>query len=201
MTLWIVRGLRPGLFILAENTEDINMEITRDELEPVGGVTPEIGYYLAGMEEVRAQLREIVADLSAKELSARMMPGSHQIGGLLLHIGETEWWWIRSIAAGEEIADEIRKAAYMDDTVETDFSLKGLDAAGCIAFLDSVNAASRKALAAFTDANLNDMIAYEANGKPYESSLRWILHHVMEHEAHHKGQIAMMKRLVREGML
>lgn len=177
------------------------MEIYRDVLEPVGGVSPEIGFYLAGMEEVRAQLRESVADLSAEELSARMLPGAHQIGGLLLHIGETEWWWICSIAGGETITESVKKLYYLDDTVETDFALKGLAAADCIAFLDRIRALSHAALANFADADLNEMTAYEANGKHYESSLRWILHHVMEHEAHHKGQIAMMKRMIREGTL
>lgn len=177
------------------------MEIYRDVLEPVGGVSPGIGFYLAGMEEVRAQLREIVADISADELSARMLPGAHQIGGLLLHIGETEWWWICSIAGGEAITDSVKKLYYLDDTVETDFALKGLTAADCVAFLDRVSVRSRETLAKFADADLDEMIAYEANGKHYESSLRWILHHVMEHEAHHKGQIAMMKRLIREGTL
>lgn len=179
----------------------MDMKVYRDVLEPVDGVSPGIGFYLAGMEEVRAQLREIVADLSAEELPTRILPGAHQIGGLILHIGETEWWWICSIAGGEAITDSIRKLYYLDDTVETDFALKGLTAADCIAFLDRIRAVSTEALAKFTDADLNEMTAYEASGKRYESSLRWILHHVMEHEAHHKGQIAMMKRLIREGTL
>lgn len=179
----------------------MDMEIYRDVLEPVEGVSPGIGFYLAGMEEVRAQLRQIVSDISVEELSARILPGAHQVGGMLLHIGETEWWWICSIAGGEPITDPVKKLYYLDDTVETDFALKGLNAADCIAFLDGVSVLSRKALANFSDDDLSEMIAYEANGKRYESSLRWILHHVMEHEAHHKGQIAMMKRLIREGKL
>jgi uncharacterized damage-inducible protein DinB len=179
----------------------MDMEIYRDVLEPVGGVSPGIGFYLAGMEEVRAQLREIVADISVEELSARILPEAHQMGGLLLHIGETEWWWICSIAGGEAITEPVKMLYYLDDTVETDFALKGLGAADCIAFLDRVRAASLVALAKFADADLDEMTAYEANGKHYESSLRWILHHVMEHEAHHKGQVAMMKRLIREGKL
>lgn len=174
------------------------MEVFKDELISPAGFAIDIGHYFAGMEDVRAQTRRIVADLTPDELSARFVPGAHQIGGLLLHIGESEWWWICAIVGGEEITDEKRKLAYMDDTVETDFGLKNLDAAGCIEFLDRVSGLTRETLRKFTNEDMETFIAYEVDGQKYESSLRWILHHVLEHEAHHRGQIAMIKRLLRE---
>ena len=72
------------------------------------GYRREMGFYIAGMEEVRAQLTESVAGLSEEELSARLLPGAHQIGGLLLHIGETEWWWICADRTGRRDDYEVR---------------------------------------------------------------------------------------------
>lgn len=175
------------------------MEVIKDELIPPAGFSREIGHYLAGLEDVRAQTRRIVADLTPAELYARLTPGAHQIGGLLLHIGETEWWWICAIAGGEEITEEKRRLTFMEDTVETDFALKGLDAATCIDFLDRISGLARDTLMRFTDEDMDVLIPYEADGQKYQSSLRWILHHVLEHEAHHRGQISMIKRLLREG--
>jgi len=76
------------------------MEVYKDVLEGPAGFSRELGCYIAGMEEVRAQLLKIIADLSDEELYARLVPGAHQIGGLLLHLGENDWWWICAVANG-----------------------------------------------------------------------------------------------------
>ncbi len=70
------------------------MKVEREILEPMAGVSREIGFYLSGMEETRAQLRDAATNLTSKELAQRVLPNAHQIGGLILHIGEAESWWI-----------------------------------------------------------------------------------------------------------
>ena len=40
------------------------------------------------------------------------------------------------------------------------------------------------------------MISFERRGQESEYNLRWILHHLIDHEAQHKGQILMLKRLM-----
>jgi uncharacterized damage-inducible protein DinB len=177
------------------------MEVYKDVLEGPARFSRELGCYIAGMEEVRAQLLKIIADITDEELSARLVPGAHQIGGLLLHLGENDWWWICAIADGQEITDEVRREIYIDDTVETDFALKGLSTQDCIGILGRIRQKAIEALQKFTDDDLDKMIPYETNGNRYESSLRWILHHVTEHEAGHRGQIAMLKRLLREAKI
>ncbi len=47
------------------------MNVEREILEPMAGVSKEIGFYLSGWEEVRAELRDIVSDLSDEELAGR----------------------------------------------------------------------------------------------------------------------------------
>jgi uncharacterized damage-inducible protein DinB len=65
--------------------------------------------------------------------------------------------------------------------------------------LDAVRDETRRILAGLTDDDLSRAIvplddANEANSPQY--TIEWILYHLMEHEAHHKGQIAVMKRLL-----
>lgn len=57
---------------------------------------------------------------------------------------------------------------------------------------------------AFVDALLQSMqvvgsryerSALESNQHILEQSLRWILHHLIDHEAQHKGQALMLERL------
>lgn len=173
------------------------MTIPRDVLEPVAGLSREIGFLIAGLQEVRAQTIAVVADMKPDELSRRILPGFHQIGGLVLHLAETEFWWIQSVFAGREATEEERKRFHLEDTTETDFTLKRYDSNDCIRILNMAHRLSIKTLSGVRDEDLEVMYAFPRSGPRFESSLRWILHHLIDHEANHKGQIAMIKRLLR----
>jgi uncharacterized damage-inducible protein DinB len=174
------------------------METVTRTINPVEGFSREIGFYLSGWEKVRAGLREVVADLTDEELSVRVLPDAHQIGGLILHLGEAETWWIHKVIAEKELDEEAVKFAHMYDTTETDFAEKGYSAKDCIERIDKISSISREILAKLTDDDLERIFAYEREGKRVEASLRWIFYQLIEHEANHKGQISMMKRLLRE---
>lgn len=174
------------------------MQIPKDVLEPVPGLSREIGLLVAGLEEIRAQTVKLIEDLTNEELSRRYLPSFHQIGALALHLGECEFWWIETVAAGKELTEENRMWAHVEDTTETDFALKGYNSRDCIDFLEKIHCRATETLARFSDAGLDNLIPCERERPRFESSLRWILHHLIDHEANHKGQIAMMKRLIRE---
>ena len=174
------------------------METVKRALEPVTGFSREIGFYLSAWEKTRAELREIVSDLSKEELSKRILPDAHQIGGLLLHLGEAEAGWIHSIIDGKELNEEEKKFVHWYDTTETDFAEKDYSAQDCVERIDEISRMSRKILAKLGDEHLEKLFGYDRNGKQVEVSLRWVLCHLIDHEANHKGQISMMKRLLRE---
>lgn len=174
------------------------MSTDEDVLEPVAGLSREIGLMIASFEEVRAQTIGHIADLSQDELAFRVFPTAHQIGGLVLHLAECEFWWIQAVFAGKEISEEDRQLAHLGDTTESDFSLKGYDAERCIDRLNIIHQRTIETLSAVTDDRLDRMVEFGTDPKRLRCSLRWILHHLIEHEANHKGQIAMMKRLMRE---
>ena len=177
------------------------MENVKRILKPVAGVSREIGFYLSGREKIRAGLREITADLSNEELAIRILPNLNQIGNLILHLGEAEASWIHSIVAGKELDEESKKFAHLYDTTETDFAEKSYTAKECIERIDEISRMSREILAKFTNDDLEKLFGYERNGKRVEVSLRWVLIHLIELEATHKGQIAMLKRLLRENQV
>jgi len=174
------------------------MKVERDILEPIAGVSKEIGFYLSGLEEIRSQLRKAVSDLTDEELARRITPNAHQIGALVLHLGESESWWIHSIVAEKELDETAQKFAHWHDTTETDFAEKGYSAKDCIERINEINRMSREVLAEFGDEDLERMFGFDEKDKRIEVSLRWVLHHLLDHEATHKGQIMMLKRLLRE---
>lgn len=174
------------------------METVKRTLEPMSGFSREIGFYLSAWEKTRAELREIVSDLTEEELARRITPEAHQIGGLILHLGEAETWWIHSVVAEKELDEEAKKFAHFYDTTETDFADKGYSAAECIERIDETSRRSREILAKLTDEDLEKTHGYERDGKRVEAGLRWIFCQLIDHEANHKGQISMLKRLLRE---
>lgn len=175
------------------------MEVEKRVLKPVAGISGEIAAYLAGLDEVRRRLRALVADLTDDELAARAFPSAHQIGNLILHIGEAEAGWIWRIVAGKELDDEAKKFVHWNDTMESGFAEKGYSAAQCLGRLNEISRRSREILAKFPDEDLDKFFhGTRSDGREFEASLRWIFVHLIDHESVHRGQISMLKRILRE---
>lgn len=175
----------------------MDTELPVDVIEPVASLSRGIGLLVASLEDVRRQTIELIADMSADELARRFVPDSHQAGALALHLGENEFWWIEAIFAQKEVTDADRLFAHLDNTTEEDFALKGYDAGDVIEFLNRIHARALSTLSGYSDHDLDKVITVGNDPVRFRGSLRWILHHLIDHEAHHKGQISMLKRFIR----
>jgi uncharacterized damage-inducible protein DinB len=161
------------------------------------GLATGIGYYLSGMEEVREQVRAAVKDIPVEPLGKPAFLGAHSIGALVLHIGEAEWWWMQCNVAGHQLTEEDAKAPYWDVLDEPEgFAKKGFTAEFCLQELDKIRNQTRDLLFGYAEKDLERIISVERLGGIHDHSLRWILHHLIDHEAQHKGQILMLKRIM-----
>jgi uncharacterized damage-inducible protein DinB len=72
------------------------------------------------MEEVRSQIVAAVKDIPDDQIGKPAFLGAHSIGGLILHIGEAEWFWMQMVVSGRQLTEEVEKAPYWDilDDVE-----------------------------------------------------------------------------------
>jgi uncharacterized damage-inducible protein DinB len=166
-------------------------------LNAIPGFAKHVGFYLSGMEEVRAQLAEAVAGMSPEQIGRPAVAGAHSIAALVLHIGEAEWYWIQCVVSGNEVTDTIRNSAYWDALEDpASFSQKGYSAEFCLNEIEKIRQQTRETLAKFDDAQLDHVVTFLKRGQTQELSLRWILHHLIDHEAQHKGQILLLKRLL-----
>ena len=77
--------------------------MTRHVLMPHPGLSKGIGYYLSGMEEVRSQLTDAVKVIPDDQIGKPAFLGAHSIGGLVLHIGEAEWFWMQMVVGGHGV--------------------------------------------------------------------------------------------------
>ena len=172
-------------------------KMQRRVLQPAMGVSREIGFYLAGMDEVREQLRAAVKGISTGDIGRLAIPAAHSIGALVLHIGEAEWWWMQCVVSKHKLTDEDSRAAFWDVLKEPErVANNGYSAEFCLREAARIRAQTREVLAGFADDDLDTVFTFERDGNPYDLNLRWILHHLIDHEAQHKGQILMLKRLL-----
>lgn len=166
-------------------------------LTPHPGLSTGIGYYLSGMEEVRSQLIDAVKDIPDDTIGKPAFLGAHSIGGLVLHIGEAEWFWMQMVVSGHQLTEEDKKAACWDILDDVDaVGRNRYTAAFCLREIEKIRNQTRDVLFTYSDKDLERIITYERPDKPHEQNLRWILHHLIDHEAQHKGQILMLKRLM-----
>jgi len=166
-------------------------------LTPHPGLSTGIGYYLSGMEEVRSQLDAAVKTIPDDLIGKPAFLGAHSIGALVLHIGEAEWFWMQMVVSGHQLTEEDKQAPYWDilDDVEG-VARNGYSTEFCLHEAEKIRNQTRDVLFSYNDKDLERIITFERHGKTTEHNLRWILHHLIDHEAQHKGQILMLKRLM-----
>ena len=122
----------------------------RRGLDPAAGVSREIGFYLAGMDEVREQLREAVSGVSQMDIGRLAVPEAHSIGALVLHIGEAEWWWMQCRVSNHELTEEDARTPFWDVLKEPErVATNGYSAEFCLAEADRIRAQTRDLLASF----------------------------------------------------
>jgi uncharacterized damage-inducible protein DinB len=169
----------------------------RRVLTPHPGLSTGIGYYLSGMEEVRSQLVEAVKTVPDDLIGKPAFLGAHSIGALVLHIGEAEWFWMQMVVGGHELTEEDKNAPCWDilDDVEG-VARKGYTTEFCLLEAEKIRNQTRDLLFGYNDKDLERIITFDRDQKTTEHNLRWILHHLIDHEAQHKGQILMLKRLM-----
>ena len=169
----------------------------RRVLTPHPGLSTGIGYYLGGMEEVRNQVKVAVKNIPDDAIGRPAFLGAHSIGALVLHIGEAEWFFMQMVVSGHQLTEEDQKAPYWDVLDDVDkVARNGYTTEFCLKEIEKIRNQTRDVLFSYNDKDLERVIAFERNGETTEYNLRWILHHLLDHEAQHKGQIFMLKRLM-----
>ncbi len=166
------------------------------------GLHPRLALFYAQMEDVRRNLTKLADGLDQAALESRPVKGFMSAGILLSHIAEAEAWWIRVILQGKPDADNPRRlpkgwCAPFAEIEAGDPIAEGQPLEAYLALLEEVRAHTLSALAELKTEVLDRRFEYHGlDGKNYEFTAEWILHHLVEHEAHHRGQLALLKRML-----
>lgn len=165
-------------------------------IAPVDGFSPAMSYYMAGFEYARSKTLELIKDLTPAEIAKRIMPEIYSIGAITLHLCECEFYWFQSVVRERELSEEEQKFAHMFDAMENDVD-RGFDADYLLGKLNAISEMSYAHLNTLGDDSLDKFFISRYGERNTEFSLREILQRMTDHEANHRGQMAMIKRVIR----
>ena len=181
--------------------------IVRDILAaPTGFRSREVGLFVAQMDDQSRRLTEDTRGVSVAELEWQPAPGLNTIGMLLAHIAIVEVYWILVATRGPGASDLKPVLGIGKDDDGMPLPANGLSPHGLrgkpIHFFDDLLARARthskQAVAGLGDADLDREITRKTrDGSIDVFNVRWILYHVLEHEAGHYGQVNLLRHQFR----
>lgn len=159
------------------------------------GMSHGVGLLFASLEETRRKTRAVVNGLSTERLDATLPGVRHRIGALLFHIAGTEQWFVNRVVKQREASDldQLEFAAADLSSAAAD-DLLGHGVEFYLGVLDEVRAKTESACWELKDDALDTPI--EVPERQLVASPRYVLSFLCDHEAHHRGQIALLKRAI-----
>jgi Protein of unknown function (DUF664) len=191
----LTAGLCGGL-VLQTGAADEGPNI--DVLGPRPGYSPQVGTFVSMLTWMREANGVLVATkgLTQADLDVLFDANANTIGALMLHLAATETYYGMNTFGGMKWgswSDDIKKQwdAAMDLGDAGRKTIKGHDRDYYVGVLHDVR---EKTLAEFKKHDDTWLLAEtkDSNWGPVNNLCKWF--HVCEHEAHHTGQIALLRK-------
>ena len=135
---------------------------------------------------------ELDSDLSEEALVWQPAPGMHSIGALILHMASVEVGWFESFVLRLPRDPAERKLLMTDETAVDDWrwpTPPHQPLSWYFALQDQVRARTLEGLKHWPDADT------ACSDEEDSCTPRWVLGHVIQHEAYHGGQAVLLQRL------
>jgi hypothetical protein len=167
-------------------------------IEPLPASHPELGRWLWALEDTRGRTLAALDGASQEEIDWTPPGLANAIGTLLYHTAliETDYLCI-DILGMDDWLPELKALLPVPDRDEAGelVVVTGVPLQDHLARLGAVRARFLEHVAALTPAQMEVPRALPEWG--YDISPAWTLHHLMQHEAEHRGEISMIRTLYR----
>jgi uncharacterized damage-inducible protein DinB len=159
--------------------------------EALSGYVPEIGRWLWALEDTRQRTLQSLEGMEPAAIDWTDSPESDTIGTLLYHIAAIEVDWLYADILEQGFPPEV-KALFPYDVRDEQGRLKPVQGFGLEEHLDRLAATRALLLASFRGITVQEYrrLRFLAG---YDVTPEWVLHHLMQHEAEHRGQIAELR--------
>ena len=149
-------------------------------------MSPELASYLQMIEDLRGQVRDMIADLPGEALNWRPLegPGEHVTNSLAVlatHIAGAEHFWTAEVVGGRPPSRH-RPA---------EFETRAASASELVSLLEQVGEETREVFSTLSATDLDG--TREARGRVIP--VRWCILHVIDHSALHLGHMQLTYQL------
>jgi uncharacterized damage-inducible protein DinB len=171
-------------------------KLIRRFIEPAPGFAGELGVWVACLDDVRRRTTEAVAGLTPEELSWKPPAGGNSIGQLLRHIALVELDWVLTdLSRGEPLPKTAPPILQLDGPM-ADPGTQPLEI--FLSALDYARKETKARLGRYGRDEIETIREFAGDGARKVFNVRWILLHLVDHEAQHTGQILSVKRMQKE---
>lgn len=163
------------------------------DAEPLPGYPEPYGLLCAILQDGTNEWRwELDPELSEDAVVWQPYPGFHSIGGIILHIINTEVFWFERFVL-EHAADEEERKTLLAEEIDVDAWQWPVPPRKPLAWYFEQHARVRaRTLEGIKRWPAADLAKdWDGHGR----TMRWVLGHVIQHEAYHGGQAVLLSRL------
>jgi len=149
------------------------------------------------LEDVRKVTLDGVDHLSKEQLYQTPIEGEYPVGSFLMHFAECDVSWLEMLS-GIEQSDDLKKRSYYnvwyDPSEEASPPPEPLEIK---VYLDTIAETRKNFLdyvSTLSDEDLESEVTIQGRSGERRIKKKWIIYHIIEHEAHHRGQMFMLIR-------
>jgi len=164
-------------------------------ITPLPASHPELGRWLWALEDTRARTKVAVTGLDQAALDWTGPGVENAIGSLLYHLALIEFDYLYADILGEDYPEGSEAfLPHSDRDGDGNLSvIRGVSLADHLARLDEVRRQLLQRVSVLSAEQLETVRTLP--DWDYAISPAWTLHHLMQHEAEHRGQIAAIRAL------
>lgn len=169
-------------------------EIMKDTrtVEALPGYEPETGRVLWMLEQGRERTKACVVGLPTEMIDWAPDPKVNSIGALLYHIAAIELDWLYvEVLEDRPFPAEIMPL-FPEDVRDENEQLAAARGYSLQEHLDRLDAVRDLLLSAFREMPLADFRRLRVCPE-YDVTPEWVLHHLIQHEAFHRGEMSLMR--------
>jgi len=173
------------------------MAIPLTDVLPVKGFDPTLGLLLGMLEDGTTKWRSELGEVAEEALIWQPFPNGHSIGALILHMADVEAWWLHEVGAGMPRTAEERARLLSEETRQYQVRWPRPPARPLTWYFEqqeAIRVRTREIVRGLDGAE--QVCRRQRDGK--EFTVRWLLHHVINHEAYHGGQAVLLALMQRE---
>lgn len=166
------------------------------QVTTLAGYPPEIGRCLWMLEDARRRTQEVVKGLGPLIIDWCATEHDNRIGTLLYHIAAIELDWLYAEVLEQDFPADL-VALFPYDVRDPQGRLSVVTGVSLEEHLHRLATVRTALLTAFRELSVEDF-RRPRQLPDYAVTPEWVLHHLMQHEAGHRGEIGEMRRLAEQ---